>query len=249
MLNCMKKLLMLLVIILISGHAIAQKGLFAELSASGGISIITQQNTWGNDMEYKYDLAPAYSGNAHLGYNFSNWLGVSIGYTKRKAQQYYADEQEGRLWERKIYLSYNSVPVQVYLSTNSGLVNVFVSTGVELAFLENATQNWKYNDAQYHKISQNPFTNEEYDVAESVVTNRYEEYNFIINLSWGARVKAYNNLFIIIALRMDYGLNDINRPEWQLPDKSGLYKTSHLVQGGIQFGVRYSFKNNVQLNK
>jgi hypothetical protein len=73
--------------------------------------------------------------------------------------------------------------------------------------------------------------------------NRFNKQSWEVVFELGSDFTVYKNLYASTGLRFNYGLNDINAPGYQIPDRNGVYNASRNVWGGVNIGLHYVFNN------
>ena len=246
----MKKLhTLLFAMLLISSVSFAQKGLNIGLNGSYNAVTIVNQNTWGatnasgDVQEYDYDLSFGTGFGLDVGYNFNDDLGVYSGFRTMTMGNNYHDTytwgDESSKFDRKLKLSYNIIPITFKFTGSKSTVNFIGGIGVLIAMMKEAEQTWTKDGVQYTESYYNEFTGKAYDVADTDVTDRFNDTDIILNLELGARIFLIDNLYIDATLNFGYGLMDINHKDWQMKNKEGEYKASHNAFTGAKIGIAY----------
>lgn len=233
----MKKLLTLILLgLMIIPATYAQKGLQLGANYMYLSSSIVNQNVWGLDREYDYKLSYNSSFGLDVGYNFNEKMGVYTGFWMTNLGQGYTDEYDGSSWERELNFKYNVIPLMLRFSNSLNRVNFLGGVGVSFAFLSKADQTWTRDGNTVTGLYPE---GEDYNIAASDVTDRFESSDIFLNVELGVRVFILDELYADASLFGAYGVKDINASDWQIPNKDGEYNGSHNAFGGIKIGVAY----------
>ncbi len=235
----MKKLSAIVGFALLALNGYTQKGFTIGANVMPLNINIINQNTWGNGREYDYKPTYNFSFGIDVGYNLSDHMGISTGYWFTNLGQQYLDSYSGSDWERTLTLKYNMIPVMVRFNGTGSKVNFLGGAGVVIANLQEAQQEWLRDGAPYSETIENPITLESFDLGATDVTERFNASDLLISLDLGARISFGEKLYLDATLNVGYGLNDINHPDWQIPNGSGIYDPSHNAYAGLKLGLAY----------
>lgn len=235
----MKRLLTLAALAFMAINGYAQKGFTIGANVMPLNSNIINQNTWGNGREYDYKPTYNFSFGLDVGYNISDHMGIRSGYWFTDLGQQYLDSYSGSEWERTLTLKYNMIPVMLMFNGTGSKVNFLGGVGVVIANLQEAQQEWLRDGQPYSEIINNPITGENFDLGATDVTERFNSSDLFLSLDLGARIAFGEKLFLDATLNFGYGLNDINHPDWQIPNGSGIYDPSHNAYAGLKLGLGY----------
>ena len=222
--------------VLILSSSFAQKGL--NLGINGqytGITIVNQ-NSWGNGHEYDYKLTNGSAFGLDVGYNFSDKIGIYSGFGMMTLGQDYTDsysEIDGGTssdWERSLRFKYNVIPIMLKFTGSEMRVNFIGGFGIIYAMMKEAKQTWTKDGVDWNNND---------DLGNQDVTDRYVKNDIIINMEMGARIFIIDHLYVDALIDFGYGLKDINAEGWHTPDNKGVYNASHNGYGGIKIGIAY----------
>lgn len=217
----------------------AQQGFVVGANFMAVSSNIINQNTWGVGREYDYVATLKTSYGLDLGYNISDQFGIYTGYWFTNLGQDYEDAYDGSEWERSLALKYNMIPLMVKFNGNKSKVNFVGGAGILLASLKEAEQEWLRDGNVYSEELFNSIIDQDFNVGEEDVTERFSKSDILIHLEVGARVLFSDRLFMDLTLAMGYGLSDINDEDWRIPNNAGEYELSRNAFGGLKLGLAY----------
>jgi hypothetical protein len=234
--------LLLIALLITAGHA--QQGLNIGANFMALNSNIVNQNTWGNGREYDYSLTFNTSYGIDVGYGISDHIGMYTGYWFTDLGQNYEDNYSGSAWERKLQLRYNMIPVMFKFNGTKSKVNFLGGVGVIFANLKEANQEWLRDGQPFSQTITNPITGNQFDLGAKDVTERFVQNDILINFDLGARILLGERLFLDATINAAYGFKDINAPDWQIENGSGVYDPSHNAYGGLKIGLAYILLGN-----
>jgi len=194
---------------------------------------MVNQNAYQNS-EMNYATSFGLSGGLGICYFLSDGFGVNISPGYVKLGQNYHDELESGTANRKVKLSYITLPMLIMKEIPMTDNPTWVSFGPELMLLTSANQEFKstdeypvYNAAGYKKG----------DIKE-----RFKPFDLALHLSI---IKMYelrssSDMMFFYAFNTAFGLLDINSKDWQIPDIHDEYKGSHNFYFGIRTGIMFN---------
>lgn len=228
----------ILMVTLVAGQALSQKGFYFGVAATGLNTWLTNQNNYGlPEMDYK--LTFGFSGNVNLGFDFSKNFGIKteIGYAM--LGQDYKDEVNDTTVTRKVNLNYLQVPLLFKYSTGSDLVRFYLLVGPQFNFLLSADQEYLKNSISTEEEVYNPFLKKPVKIGEETITDRYNDLDIFARIDFGIDISVIDNLIINAGISMGYGLTDINADDWKMDDVDGNYNPAHNIYGGFNVGICY----------
>lgn len=206
--------------------AMAQKGLNVGLDGAANLTFIINQNTYGH-AEYNY--APTYhlAGGMSLGYNFDHHFGLQAElWTSHTGQNYAQDLSNGTTFKRAVDLYYTNIPLLFKYSGGAEYpTRFYLLFGPQISYLRKATI--KIDSGDTHSMI--------------TATDRFNKTDIELVLDLGSDFTIYHNLYASAGIRFNYGLNDINAPDWQIKNLHGIYNASTDAWGGIHIGIHYVF--------
>lgn len=235
----MRRLLTLAGLSFLAMNGYAQKGLTIGANVMPININIINQNTWGNGREYDYKPTYNFSFGLDVGYNMTDHMGVSSGFWFTNLGQQYFDSYDGSDWERTLTLKYNMIPLMIRLNGTESKINLLGGVGVVIASLVEVEQEWLRDGQPYSEIFVNLMTGENFDMGATDVTERFNDNDIFAAAELGARFLFGEKLFLDATLNFGYGLSDINHPDWQLLNGSGVYDPSHNTYAGLNVSLAY----------
>jgi len=208
---------------------LAQEGFM--LGAGGGAysSWIINQNSWGNpEMEYTSTIGYQFHGT--LGYRVTENIGFQVEPGLTRAGQNYSGKMATLDSERKIQLTYITVPVFFHFISNGDLTRFHLLAGPQFAILNSANHNFS---------SALPFPY--MPVGDLDVKDRFASSDVMAVLDVGADMFVADNMFVSAGLRFNYGFKDVNAPDWQMPNLQQVYEPSKNFFAGLNIGINYVF--------
>ena len=236
----MKKVLPFL-LVLISMASFGQKQLYFGIAGSGISPWIINQNNYGeHDLDYKVMFS--WAGSIDIGFDFNKHFGLKteVGLAQL-GQKYYKDisGQPDSTINRQVKMNYLMVPLLFKYRTGGDVVRFYLLAGPQFGFLMKATQTYTKGNGPIP-----PYYNEEkHDsivISESTITDRYNSFQLFFRIDAGVEFTVAKNLGLHVGLTLNYGLLDINAPDWQLKDADGNYNPSYNAYGGLNFGITYA---------
>lgn len=235
----MKRILLLnacLFGILLRATAQQEGDIYFEPAVGFDTRWIVNQDIYGNaEMDYvtSYGMFYGFHGSFFLKQDFG--LNAGIGF--RKMGQKYDGMQQGAFARRNVTLNYIQVPVMAMFALSGHDYPTWFSIGPQFCVLANATQYFHREDGG------TPLTRPDYlPEGEINVTKWYKPFDIMIAMEFN-RVMALRKLpklSLNYVLETGYGVFDINRKEYQIPNIHGVYKGSHNMYLGFRFGVMYN---------
>jgi len=236
----MKKVVFIsLLCIITSNFLYAQKGYGGGLNFAYNITMILNQNTYGDaELDYVNTFHPAIGLQGF--YNMSDNFGVWLEINKVTMGQKYEDIPKAL--NREIKMNYLAIPIMAKYTSAGDMARFHFMIGPELAFLTKATQVYQKNASTYpgDKINLDGI---HFDRAAENIKDRYIKMDFMLAFDIGADISITDYLIINAGIRGNYGFRDINAEAYRLKNKdgAGTYSASHNAYGGLQVGVSYFF--------
>jgi hypothetical protein len=224
----MKRILILALFIMPGLGAFAQQGFHVGLNGSANLTFIINQNNWGRP-ELEYAPTIGYTGGMALGYNFDRHFGIQAELLSSKQGQNYHEENASLVkTERTIGLTYTHFPLLLKYSGGGDYpIRFYLMAGPQFSFLRHATETFS-SDTMEQSIDHD-------------VTDRFEPQDIELVFDLGSDFTLSGNWYMSTGLRFNYGLKDINRPNWQIPGPNKMYSRSQNALGGVYVGVHYVF--------
>jgi hypothetical protein len=237
----MKKTLSVAIIALlfIAGPLMSQKQLYFGLAGTGLSSVITNQNNYGLPFEMDYAFTMGGSGNANIGFDFSNNIGLKLEIGYSILGQKYTDTYNDTVYSRNIKLNYLQIPLLFKFRTGGDVAKFYLLVGPQLNLLLSASQKYlKQDDIFNENFTPSDWTKPVL-IGQETITDRYNSMDIMGRLDIGVDINLAKSLFLNVGLTMAYGFTDINATDWQIKDHTGNYNPSHNIYGGINFGINY----------
>lgn len=202
----MKKYFLLLSCFFATTSLFAQKGLeFGLRVMPQGTGIInTDDFDEGPELNFRTTIHLAYG--VHIGYNFSDNVGIQTGIMLSQQGQKYVDDAptEGSSTS-EVRLSYLKIPLLLKLNTNPHKGAQFVTTlGVQIGLL---------NDFSYYEDEENVSD----DLADFLGVDPksvYQKNDLSAVLSLGARFRLTDKLQLGTHLHLNYSISDIENKDF-----------------------------------
>lgn len=246
----------LLLALLFSEMASAQKGLQLHLGGTGGLTFIAAQNTYDNnfyELDYKNTLG--YSTGVTVGYGFKRSIAsfqAEGGITSIR-QNYTGAFRPGLGFtgkgehEKKVDLQYYHIGFYTRLATAfkddfvyDTKVQGHILTGIQMAFLGNANVDY-YLDGNLEPYPSKirPYQDESYPYTP-VENDKdlFRTFAMTYVLQIGLDLFITDKLAVSPAIRGHVSMWDINKKEYSNHEQ---YKTSRFFIGGMYLGVAYFF--------
>jgi opacity protein-like surface antigen len=206
--------------------ATAQKGFNLGLDGAANLSFIINQNTYGHP-EYNYAPTYHFAGGLSAGYNFDHHFGLQAElWTTHAGQNYAQDLADGATFKRAVDLYYTNIPLLFKYSGGAEYpTRFYLLFGPQLSYMRKATIT--IDSANTH--------------SKITATDRFNKTDIELVLDLGSDFTIYHNLYASAGIRFNYGLDDINAPDWQIKNLHGMYNPSTTAWGGIHIGIHYVF--------
>lgn len=199
-----------------SNSSTAQKGFY--VSAHGAPLVSVRFN--GSDVDnhgMDYKAKSSFTFGVGAGYNFTDHFGIATEGMYSKEKQQYKDHSV----KYDEQLNFVKIPVVFTYNTNPSARIIFTAkAGPQLGILRSA------------KIS-----NSSIAALNGDSKDRYKNVTFGAMIGTGARIKLTNNLYADAGLRFDGTISNLESKNYQ--EQHPGRKSSHSVNAGFEFGVRY----------
>jgi hypothetical protein len=214
----------------------AQQGFHAGLNGSGNLTFIINQNNWGRP-ELEYAPTIGYTGGMELGYNFDRHFGLQAELIASKQGQNYQEENTALVkTNRSIDLRYTHFPILIKYSGGGDMaIRFYMMAGPQFSFLRHARETYS-SDTMAQSIDHD-------------VTERFEPSDVELVFDMGSDFTLWGNWYMSTGLRFNYGLKDINDPDWQIAGPGKFYSRSQNALGGVYVGVHYVFGKPVAVKE
>ena len=206
--------------------ASAQKGFHAGLEGAFNVPAIINQDAYGQQ-ELDYTLTTGWADGVVVGYNFDNHFGFQLeGVSSSQGQHYIKKAANQPTIYRNVDLNYTHIPLLFKYSGGAQYpTRFYLLAGVEMSMLNKASI--------YYKDSATPSTID--------ARNRFNNRDWALVFEFGSDFTLYKGLYLSAGLRFNYGLTDINTPDFRIKNHSGIYNASRNALGGINVGLHYVF--------
>ena len=209
------------------------------LSANAGLNSIwiMNQNMYGNqELDYATKLGIA----GEVKYNmYLSKTGYSIGLGMLNLGQNYSGAMSDGDATRKVNLTYIEMPVMWMVGFVPLRERKWVMFGPQFMFLLSANQT-------FTRSGGNPLPFPQYmQTGTSDITKRFNPMDVMLAVelpqvisfsSLNQRVKWF------FSVKAAYGLTDMNRKEYRIPNSTSVYKASHNFYFGVNLGVLSKLK-------
>jgi hypothetical protein len=204
----------------------AQKGFHAGLEGEFNAIFIMNQETYG-ETELHYAATTGGAGGVVLGYNFDKHFGLQIeGLYAKQGQNYDLQVVNSPTIYRSVDLVYIHYPF--FIKYNGGAqyaTRFYIMAGPEYSILNKASISYDNGSGK----------------STMDAMNRFEKSSWEAAFELGSDFTIYKGLYASTGIRLNYGLTDINAPDYRMPDRNGIYKASTNVWGGVNIGLHYVF--------
>lgn len=257
----MKNRLLFLILSFSAFNAVAQTGFHAGVNAGFNSVWIVNQNIYGyKELDYirTFGVIPGVA----LGYNFTTTMGVQLELNYAPLGQEYSDvsssfsltdDGQGKRVKvetfRYVDLNYFQIPIMFrYQSARAKkqIISYHLMVGPTLGFLLSADQKFEadvYDDGNIVTLDNDVILDTAIaQFAQTDAIEPMEDYfskiDFGFSADAGVDIYVNENIFITPAIKVYYGLTDINsEPTRNVPG----YGASHNFYGGIFVGAHYMF--------
>ena len=235
----MKKITLVLIVSFMFSATVSlsQKSINFGLNGTAYASWIINQNTYGLP-ELEYDLKIGGGGAFNVTCNFNNNLSLQLEFDYCVRGQKYDGFQNKIPATRDITLTYYEIPILLKYMGKGSKTRFRFLAGPYFGILKAAEHEYLVN-GKVPNTYVKPDGLDSALVATTDVLDRYEENDIGIILDVGADLILSDNWFMTIALRFNYGFNDINVSAWRFPNLNGQYEPSNNFSGGLIFGINY----------
>jgi len=204
--------------------ASAQKGFHIGLEGAYNASFIMNQDAYG-EQELDYTATMKWAGGAEIGYNFDRHFGLQAEIITSNQGQHYLKQVAGQpTIYRNVDLNYTNIPFFIKYSSNGNYqARFYLMAGPQLSLLNTASI--------YYKDAQSEYTID--------AKPRFNSQDWAVAFEFGVDVTLIKNMYASAGLRFNYGLTDINSPDYRIVNHDGIYQGSRNVIGGINVGLHY----------
>jgi len=258
----MKNRILFFILSLAAFSAFGQTGFHAGLNAGFNSVWIVNQNIYGyKELDYirNFGVVPGVA----VGYNFTDNMGVQLELNYAPLGQDYsdvsssfslADDGQGKRIKvetfRYVDLNYLSIPILFrYQSTRAkkSIISYHLMIGPTIGLLLSADQTFEadvYQDGNIVTLDNSVILDTVVaQFAQTDAIEPMEDYfsklDFGFSADAGVDIYINDNLFVTPAIKVYYGLTDINSK----PTREVIgYAASHNFFGGIYVGIHYLFK-------
>lgn len=257
----MKNRILFLILSIATINAFSQTGFHAGLNAGFNSVWIVNQNIYGyKELDYTrtFGIVPGVA----LGYNFTDNMGVQLELNYAPLGQDYfdvsssfslADDGQGKRLKvetfRYVDLNYLSIPILFrYQSTRAkkSIISYHLMVGPTIGLLLSADQTFEadvFDDGNIITLDNSIILDTVVaDFAKTSEIEPAEDYfsklDFGFSADAGVDIYINDNLFVTPAIKVYYGLTDINSEPTR--NVQG-YASSHNFFGGIYVGIHYMF--------
>lgn len=231
--NFLRILLFCLVLAPATLFAQDEKSLWIDGDLGLNSNWLINQNSYQNS-EMNYATSFGLTGGLGISYFFNDRFGTNVSPGYVKLGQNYHDELESGTANRKLKLSYITLPL--LLMTKIPMTNnpTWIAFGPELMLLTAANQEFKSTD-EYPVYNPDGLKNG--DVKERIKPFDLALHFSVIKMY---ELQASDDLMFFYAFNTSLGLLDINSKDWQTPDIHDEYKGSHNFYFGIKAGIMFN---------
>jgi len=235
-----KNLSALFIVLMISTVPLmAQKRLYFGLAGTGLSSVIINQNNYGLPFEMDYAFTMGVGGNANIGFDFNEHIGLKLEIGWAKLGQKYDDLYNDTIYTRNVKLNYLQIPLLFKFRTGGEVAKFYVMAGPQFNILLSAKQEYlKQEDIWDDEYTPGGWT-QPIKIGESTITDRYNMLDIMGRIDFGVDIQIIPNLFLNAGLTFAYGFMEINAPDWQIKNSDGNYDPSHNAYGGMTVGINY----------
>ncbi len=209
--------------------------LWVNAIAGGNNTWIVNQNAYGNqEMEY----APTFGITGGVGMSYfhdRNW-GYNGSVFFSNLGQKYSGYQGGGKAIRNVKLSYLEVPLLAMKNLPEMFYPTWISFGPDIMILLDAKQD-------YTREGGSPLPNPE-GMSNSDTKERFNTVDVAVNLSLNRMytLDYFQKLMFLISINSSFGLIDINKSSWQIPNTHSYYGKSHNFYIGVKAGIMFKVK-------
>jgi len=207
------------------------------IAATAGVntSLIINQNAYGNG-ELDYATTLGLTAGPGVRYFFSDKWGINSSLNWARLGQNYRGLQSGSLATRKVNLDYIAFHLLAMRRITRAAQPTWIAFGPEIMYLTAAKQ-------EYHREAGNLLPGAEFLIEGNTdIKNRFRPVDFALNFSLNRMFDVLENrrIMLLITSNIAYGLTDISRSEWNIPNMHGKYAGSHNFYMGISAGFMFN---------
>jgi len=228
------------VTLFMAGFALKMKAqqvgsLWVNAIVGGNNPWIVNQNAYGNqEIEY----APTFGITGGVGISYfqnMNW-GFNGSVFASKLGQNYAGYQGGAEAKRNIKLTYIEVPFLVMRNIPDMLYPTWISFGPDIMILLDAKQDYSREGGSALPNPEGMYTSD--------TKKRFNTVDVAVNLSLNRMytLDYFQKLMFLISVNSSFGLIDINKSSWQIPNTHSYYGKSHNFYIGVKAGIMYKVR-------
>lgn len=193
---------------------------------------IFNQNAYGNP-EMEYSATFGYTGGLGVNYFYDrNWGFKGSLFLSKMGQNYSGVQAVGEA-DRKVNLTYLEVPLMMMKKIPFMNYPTWISFGPAVMILINAEQ-------EYKRVGGNPLPNPD-GMASSNVKDRFRSADVALNFALSRMVDLNRSkkAMYLFSVNSSFGLTDINKPAWHIPNTHGIYGRSHNFYIGFKAGMMF----------
>ncbi len=236
----MKKHFLSLIVIAMLMHSFDVMGqrrrtYWVDAEAGYSSNWIFNQNAYGNP-EMEYATTFGYTGGIGVSYFQDRDWGFKGSLFLSKMGQNYSGVQSVGEAVRKVNLTYLGVPLLIMKNIPYMNYPTWISFGPEVMILLNAKQ-------EYSRVGGNPLPNP-IGMASANVKDRFRSTDVALSfaLSRMVDINRSKKAMYIFSVNSSFGLTDINKSAWQIPNTHGIYGRSHNFYIGFKAGIMFRVK-------
>ena len=194
---------------------------------------IMNQNAYGNQ-EMEYATAFGLAGGIGASFFYSNDWGMNTSLFLNQSGQNYSGYQGGAPAERKLKLTYLEIPLLVMRQIPYMNFPTWVSAGPGIMILLKAKQD--YSRKEGGSVLPNPE-----GMVNGDVTERFMPVDITMNIAINRMVSLdyFRKMMFLFSVNSSFGLFDISKPEWRIPNTHDVYGRSHNFYIGAKVGLMY----------
>jgi hypothetical protein len=224
------KYIYIIILFVLSGviEGFAQKGFHAGIEGGFNAIFIMNQETYG-ETELHYAATTGGAGGVVTGYNFDRHFGLQLeGIYGKHGQHYDLQTMGGPTIIRNVDLYYFHIPLLFKYNGGADYATRFyMMAGPQMSILNKANIYYNNGQTSYNIDAKNKFMSQSWEVVFEL----------------GSDFNITKNIYASTGIRLNYGLTDINAPDYRMPDRNGIYNASRNVWGGVNIGVHYVFNH------
>lgn len=215
----MKKLIIIVAALVLSGSIFAQKGLEVGVYATPQSTWIFNQQDFDEGDALNFRSTIGYTVGANLGFNFTNSIGIRTGLAYSRQGQNYINDFVDIPSATK--LSYLKIPVLLKFNSDPQAATAFLATlGVDMGILSGGRFSVDGED-----ISTDFLDPKDY----------YNAFDLSAVVGFGLQARLDSRLNLNFMLRFSYSVIDIEQEDFK---PLGRETANHFI-GGLQVGANY----------